>query len=174
MIIAENLTKTYGPKTAVDGISLTVAPGKVTGFLGPNGAGKSTTMRMVVGLDRPTSGSVTVNGRRYAQHRSPLPERTAFLEPVEPGAHSGCSRPWLLTRSGLLKPSGRRRPFRGSRRPAGRGEQQLPPSAGTSARARGHAASLDELGERGEIGAVLFRDERAQVLRDEGRQRHRP
>ena len=80
MIIAENLTKTYGPKTAVDGISFTVAPGKVTGFLGPNGAGKSTTMRMVVGLDHPTSGGVTVNGRRYAQHRSPLTEVGVLLE----------------------------------------------------------------------------------------------
>ncbi len=63
MIIAERLPKTYGPKTAVDGISFTVQPGKVTGFLGPNGAGKSTTMRMIVGLDRPTDGTVTVNGR---------------------------------------------------------------------------------------------------------------
>ena len=66
MIAAHRLTKTYGTRTAVDGISLTVAHGRVTGFLGPNGAGKSTTMRMVLGLDRPTSGSVTVNGRRYA------------------------------------------------------------------------------------------------------------
>jgi ABC-2 type transport system ATP-binding protein len=80
MIIAENLTKAYGPKTAVDGVSFTVSPGKVTGFLGPNGAGKSTTMRMVVGLDRPTSGSVTVNGRRYARHGSPLTEVGVLLE----------------------------------------------------------------------------------------------
>jgi len=77
---AENLTKTYGPKTAVDGISFTVEPGKVTGFLGPNGAGKSTTMRMIVGLDRPTAGIVTVNGRPYARHRSPLTEVGALLE----------------------------------------------------------------------------------------------
>src|SRR3954452_8855400 len=80
MIIAENLTKAYGPKTAVDGVSFTVSPGKVTGFLGPNGAGKSTTMRMAVGLDRPTSGSVTVNGRRYARHASPLTEGGVLLE----------------------------------------------------------------------------------------------
>ena len=66
MITAHRLTKTYGDRTAVDGVSFTVEPGRVTGFLGPNGAGKSTTMRMVLGLDRPTSGSVTVNGRRYA------------------------------------------------------------------------------------------------------------
>jgi ABC-2 type transport system ATP-binding protein len=80
MIIAESLSKTYGPKRAVDGISFTVAPGKVTGFLGPNGAGKSTTMRMIVGLDRPTHGTVTVNGCPYAQHRSPLTEVGALLE----------------------------------------------------------------------------------------------
>jgi ABC-2 type transport system ATP-binding protein len=80
MIIAENLTKRYGPKTAVDGISFTVRPGQVTGFLGPNGAGKSTTMRMIVGLDRPTSGGVSVNGRPYAEHRSPLTEVGALLE----------------------------------------------------------------------------------------------
>ena len=66
MIAARGLTKTYGAKTAVDGIDFTVEPGRVTGFLGPNGAGKSTTMRMILGLDRPTAGSVTVNGRRYA------------------------------------------------------------------------------------------------------------
>ena len=72
MITADNLSKIYGSKTAVDGISFTVQPGKITGVLGPNGAGKSTTMRMIVGLDRPTSGIVTVNGRPYAQHRSPL------------------------------------------------------------------------------------------------------
>src|SRR4029453_733589 len=69
-----------GPKIAVDGIIFTVRPGQVTGFLGPNGAGKSTTMRMIVGLDRPTNGTVTVNGRPYAQHRSPLTEVGALLE----------------------------------------------------------------------------------------------
>ena len=80
MIEANNLTKRYGSKTAVDGISFTVQPGKVTGFLGPNGAGKSTTMRMIVGLDRPTHGSVIVNGKPYAQHSSPLTEVGALLE----------------------------------------------------------------------------------------------
>ena len=71
MIAAQGLTKTYGSKKAVDGIDFTVRPGRVTGFLGPNGAGKSTTMRMVLGLDRPTAGSVTVNGRRYADSPAP-------------------------------------------------------------------------------------------------------
>ncbi|MPV38099.1 ABC transporter ATP-binding protein [Georgenia subflava] len=80
MIEAHDLTKRYGAKTAVDGISFTIEPGTVTGFLGPNGAGKSTTMRMIVGLDRPTSGSVTVNGRAYAQHRSPLKEVGVLLD----------------------------------------------------------------------------------------------
>lgn len=80
MIEAENLTKRYGHTTAVDGVSFTVTPGIVTGFLGPNGAGKSTTMRMIVGLDRPTHGSVTVNGSPYAAHRSPLTEVGALLD----------------------------------------------------------------------------------------------
>ncbi|PJI94147.1 ABC transporter ATP-binding protein [Luteimicrobium subarcticum] len=80
MIEAHGLTKRYGPKTAVNGISFTVRPGVVTGFLGPNGAGKSTTMRMIMGLDRPTAGTVTVNGKPYAQHRSPLTEVGALLE----------------------------------------------------------------------------------------------
>ncbi|WP_394552304.1 ABC transporter ATP-binding protein [Agromyces sp. MMS24-JH15] len=80
MITAEGLTKRYGPRTAVDGIDFTVRPGLVTGFLGPNGAGKSTTMRMIVGLDRPTAGSVLVNGRPYAEHRAPLREVGALLD----------------------------------------------------------------------------------------------
>jgi ABC-2 type transport system ATP-binding protein len=80
MIHAEGLLKRYGAKTAVDGISFTVKPGMVTGFLGPNGAGKSTTMRMIVGLDRPTEGSVTVNGTSYARHSAPLAEVGALLD----------------------------------------------------------------------------------------------
>jgi ABC-2 type transport system ATP-binding protein len=80
MIVAEQLTKRFGDKTAVSQVSFTVQPGKVTGFLGPNGAGKSTTMRMIVGLDRPTAGSVTVNGERYAQLRAPLTEVGVLLD----------------------------------------------------------------------------------------------
>ena len=80
MIEAQNLSKTYGDKTAVDDVSFTVRPGIVTGFLGPNGAGKSTTMRMIIGLDAPTAGSVTVNGKPYAAHRAPLHEVGALLE----------------------------------------------------------------------------------------------
>ena len=80
MIEASGLTKRYGSTTAVDDVTFTVRPGKVTGFLGPDGAGKSTTMRMVVGLDAPTRGRVTVNGKPYAQHRSPLHEVGALLD----------------------------------------------------------------------------------------------
>ncbi|MEU2202641.1 ATP-binding cassette domain-containing protein [Isoptericola sp. NPDC019482] len=87
MIEAHGLTKRYGPKLAVDDVTFTVRPGTVTGFLGPNGAGKSTTMRMIMGLDRPTAGRVTVNGRPYAQHARPLAEVGALLEAkaVHPG-----------------------------------------------------------------------------------------
>jgi ABC-2 type transport system ATP-binding protein len=80
VIEARNLSKRYGEKLAVDDLSFTVRPGAVTGFLGPNGAGKSTTMRMILGLDAPTSGSVTVNGKPYAEHRRPLQEVGALLE----------------------------------------------------------------------------------------------
>ena len=80
MIQARNLTKKYGEKIAVNDLSFTVRPGIVTGFLGPNGAGKSTTMRMILGLDAPTAGSVTVNGRAYADHARPLHEVGALLE----------------------------------------------------------------------------------------------
>ena len=80
MIEAVNLTKRYGRKTAVDNISFTVEPGTVTGFLGPNGAGKSTTMRMIMGLDKPTSGKVTINGRPYRQLSAPLCEVGALLD----------------------------------------------------------------------------------------------
>jgi ABC-2 type transport system ATP-binding protein len=80
MIEAFGLTKRYGEKLAVDGLSFTVAPGVVTGFLGPNGSGKSTTMRMLLGLDRPTSGSSTINGRPYDHLRAPLCEVGALLE----------------------------------------------------------------------------------------------
>jgi ABC-2 type transport system ATP-binding protein len=80
MIKAADLTKRYGDKLAVDGLSFTVRPGIVTGFLGPNGAGKSTTMRMILGLDAPTSGTVTVNGKPFAEHSRPLAEVGALLE----------------------------------------------------------------------------------------------
>jgi ABC-2 type transport system ATP-binding protein len=80
VIEARDLTKDYGSKRAVDGLSFTVRPGIVTGFLGPNGSGKSTTMRLILGLDAPTRGDVTVNGRHYREHRAPLHEVGALLE----------------------------------------------------------------------------------------------
>src|SRR5579862_7794196 len=87
MIEARALTKVYGGKAAVDGIDFQVKPGVVTGFLGPNGAGKSTTMRMILGLDLPTSGTVTVNGHRYRGEVWPLHEVGALLDAraVHPG-----------------------------------------------------------------------------------------
>jgi ABC-2 type transport system ATP-binding protein len=87
LIEVRGLTKRYGDTLAVSDLSFDVPPGMVTGFLGPNGAGKSTTMRAIVGLDRPTSGSVRVNGHRYVQDRAPLTEVGALLEArsVHPG-----------------------------------------------------------------------------------------
>ena len=81
------MAKRYGDTVAVDDLSFTVQPGRVTGFLGPNGAGKSTTMRLILGLDAPTGGSVTVNGRPYREHAAPLREVGALLDArsVHPG-----------------------------------------------------------------------------------------
>ena len=80
MIEARALTKDYGEKRAVDELTFTVRPGVVTGFLGPNGSGKSTTMRLILGLDAPTAGDVTVNAKHYRDHRAPLHEVGALLE----------------------------------------------------------------------------------------------
>ncbi|HLM97530.1 MAG TPA: ATP-binding cassette domain-containing protein, partial [Acidimicrobiales bacterium] len=80
MIVSHQLTKRYGKTVAVDNLSFTVAPGLVTGFLGPNGSGKSSTMRMILGLDAPDSGSATVNGVAYASLAWPLREVGALLD----------------------------------------------------------------------------------------------
>ena len=80
MIEANALTKRYGQKVAVSDLTFTVRPGVVTGFLGPNGSGKSTTMRLLLGLDRPSSGSSLINGKPYAAHPAPLREVGALLE----------------------------------------------------------------------------------------------
>jgi ABC-2 type transport system ATP-binding protein len=80
MIDAQNLTKRYGEKTAVDDLSFTVRPGVITGFLGPNGSGKSTTMRLILGLDAPNQGSVTVAGKAYRDFSAPVHEVGALLE----------------------------------------------------------------------------------------------
>jgi ABC-2 type transport system ATP-binding protein len=80
MIEVMDVTKDYGDKRAVDGLTFTVSPGIVTGFLGPNGSGKSTTMRLVLGLDAPTRGDARVNGKHYREHPAPLHEVGALLE----------------------------------------------------------------------------------------------
>jgi ABC-2 type transport system ATP-binding protein len=80
MIEAVGLTKRYGDRLAVDQLSFTVRPGQVTGFLGPNGAGKSTTMRMILGLDAPSGGAVTVNGKPFAALDNPMREVGALLD----------------------------------------------------------------------------------------------
>jgi ABC-2 type transport system ATP-binding protein len=87
VIEIDGLTKRYGDKTAVDGLSFVVEPGVVTGFLGPNGAGKSTTMRVIAGLDRPTAGTVRVNGKRYSGCAAPMSELGILLDAksVHPG-----------------------------------------------------------------------------------------
>ena len=80
MIEARGLTKRFGDKLAVDQLSFAVEPGRITGFLGPNGAGKTTTMRLILGLDHPTGGSVTVNGREFPRSASPMREVGALLD----------------------------------------------------------------------------------------------
>jgi ABC-2 type transport system ATP-binding protein len=80
MIEARGLTKRYGETLAVDDLSFTVEPGKITGFLGPNGAGKTTTMRLILGLDRPSAGSVTVDGKPFGQAGYPMREVGALLD----------------------------------------------------------------------------------------------
>jgi ABC-2 type transport system ATP-binding protein len=80
MIEAQSLTKRYGGKVAVDDLSFTVEPGKITGFLGPNGAGKTTTMRLILGLDKPNSGTVTVNGQPFTRLAEPMRQVGALLD----------------------------------------------------------------------------------------------
>lgn len=103
MIEARGLTKRYGATVAVDDLTFTVRPGVVTGFLGPNGAGKSTTMRMVLGLDRPTAGEVRVAGRRYAELEQPLRTVGALLDArwVHPNRSARAHLRWLARSNGL-------------------------------------------------------------------------
>jgi ABC-2 type transport system ATP-binding protein len=97
MIEANNLTKRYGRTVAVDGLSFSVRPGRVTGFLGPNGAGKSTTMRLILGLDSPDTGSVTVKGKSYRSLREPLRVVGALLDAkwVHPNRSARSHLRWL-------------------------------------------------------------------------------
>ncbi|MEJ7634992.1 ATP-binding cassette domain-containing protein [Aeromicrobium sp.] len=103
MIRAQGLTKTFDDKVAVNGIDFTVEPGRVTGFLGPNGAGKSTTMRMILGLDSPTKGTVSVNGHRYTSSPAPLREIGALLEAhaIHPGRSARDHLRWMAASNGI-------------------------------------------------------------------------
>ncbi|PSK99904.1 ABC-2 type transport system ATP-binding protein [Murinocardiopsis flavida] len=105
MIEVAGLTKDYGGTRAVDGLSFTVPAGAVTGFLGPNGAGKSSTMRMILGLDRPTRGTARIGGRRYRDFAAPMREVGALLdtEAVPPGMTARAHLEWLALAGGLPK-----------------------------------------------------------------------
>ncbi|MEU5842336.1 ABC transporter ATP-binding protein [Rhodococcus sp. NPDC047139] len=103
MIEVTGLTKTFGSTTAVDDLTFTVRPGIVTGFLGPNGAGKSTTMRMILGLDRPTSGTALIEGKPYRQLTRPLTTVGALLDAkwVHPNRSARSHLAWLAASNGL-------------------------------------------------------------------------
>lgn len=103
MIEAVGLTKRYGTTTAVDDLSFSVPPGRVTGFLGPNGAGKSTTMRMILGLDNPTAGHALVTGRRYRDLAHPLRTVGALLDAkwVHPNRSARAHLRWLARSNGI-------------------------------------------------------------------------
>jgi ABC-2 type transport system ATP-binding protein len=103
VIEAQSLRKTFGSTVAVADLSFRAEPGRVTGFLGPNGSGKSTTLRMTLGVDRPDSGTVTVNGRRYADHRFPLREVGALLEAkaMHPSRTARDHLRWLAASNGV-------------------------------------------------------------------------
>jgi ABC-2 type transport system ATP-binding protein len=105
MIEAKHLTKRYGKTVAVNEVSFTVKPGQVTGFLGPNGAGKSTTMRMILGLDTPTSGEVRVDGKPYHQLTDPLRSVGALLDPraIVGGRNAANHLTWLADSNGIAR-----------------------------------------------------------------------
>ncbi|HEY3001926.1 MAG TPA: ABC transporter ATP-binding protein [Kribbellaceae bacterium] len=103
MIEAAGLTKHYGKTVAVDNLSFSVKPGKVTGFLGPNGAGKSTTMRMILGLDTPTGGDVRIDGRHYRDLHRPLTKIGALLDAkwVHPNRSARAHLRWMAASNKL-------------------------------------------------------------------------
>jgi ABC-2 type transport system ATP-binding protein len=103
MIEAVGLTKRYGDRLAVDNLRFSIRPGQVTGFLGPNGAGKSTTMRMILGLDTPTAGTVTIDGRPFAAMDNPMREIGALLDAKAiHGGRSAYNHLWCLAELGGL------------------------------------------------------------------------
>ena len=103
MIEVSSLTKVYGPVRAVDDLTFSVKPGIVTGFLGPNGAGKSTTMRAIVGLDQPTSGTATIGGKHYRELKRPLTKVGALLDAkgVHPNRSAANHLTWLAQSNGI-------------------------------------------------------------------------
>lgn len=103
MIEVEGLTKQYGSVRAVDDLTFSVQPGAVTGFLGPNGAGKSTTMRMILGLDKPTAGTARINGQHYSEFKEPLREVGALLDAkaVHPNRSARNHLKWLAHANGI-------------------------------------------------------------------------
>jgi ABC-2 type transport system ATP-binding protein len=105
MITATGLTKRYGTTAAVDGLSFEVNPGIVTGFLGPNGAGKTTSMRLILGLDTTTAGTVTINGHAYRDTRAPMQEVGALIDPsaVHGGRSAWNHLLWQARAGGLPK-----------------------------------------------------------------------
>ena len=143
MIVARSLTKDYGDKRAVDELSFTVRPGVVTGFLGPNGSGKSTTMRLILGLDAPTKGETTVNGKRYRDHAAPLHEVGALLE-AQIRPH------WPL---GLQPPSRSRADTRHSPFPRQRADRPRR-SAGRRAETSRHVLARDGAAARNRVRAA--------------------
>src|SRR6202007_2150841 len=108
MIEAQHLTKRYGHTVAVDEASFAVRPGQVTGFLGPNGAGKSTTMRMILGLDTPSSGSVLIDGNPSRELTDPLRSVGALLDAkaIVGGRSAASHLAWLADSNGLARPRG--------------------------------------------------------------------
>ena len=105
MIEVESLTKRYGSATVVDDLNFSVQPGIVTGFLGPNGAGKSTTMRMIVGLDRASAGTATIDGKRYDQYTKPLHKVGTLLDAkwVHPNRTAANHLKWLAAANGISR-----------------------------------------------------------------------
>ena len=103
VLTVENLTKVFGPVRAVDDLTFEVRPGLVTGFLGPNGAGKSTTMRMMLGLDRPTAGTATVDGRPYRELDAPLRQVGALLDAswIHPNRSARSHLRWMAASNGI-------------------------------------------------------------------------
>ncbi|MCQ9131948.1 MULTISPECIES: ATP-binding cassette domain-containing protein [Streptomyces] len=151
MIEAKNLTKRYGDKTAVNDLSFTVEPGRVTGFLGPNGAGKSTTMRLLLGLDRPDAGEATVNGVPYRDLSRPLRVVGALLEAR--AVHTGRSAYDHLLCLAQTQGIGRRR------------VQEVIEQVGLASVARKRAGGFSlGMGQRLGIAAALLGDPAALVL----------